>query len=222
MVSSKALLACAFLAAALSANARTYCCKDDGGHRVCGDVLPAQCLSRAYQEFNSQGVLSKEYEGPLTPEQRAQRQAETARKKAEQRKVADQDRRDRALLASYTSVKDIEAKRDRMVADLRAGLRLSEERYGDALARLRQLQEQAEKSRQKPIPESARIRIQRSEAEVATQQSAVESKKQDITEIQERFEQEKQRYLALTQKQQEDQAVKPANTTAPASSSTSR
>jgi hypothetical protein len=221
MVSPKALLAFALLVTTVPAGARTYCCKDDSGRRVCGDILPPQCLSRTYQEFNSQGVMAKQYEGPLTAEQRAQRQAEQARKKEEDRKAADENRRDRALLASYTSVRDIELKRDRMVGDLQGSLRLSEERYSEALERQKKLQAQVKSVGNQPISEMLKLQIRKNEAEVSSHEEAIESKKQDIAAIKEQFERDRQRYLALTQKRQEDPA-KPAAPTPPASSSTSR
>lgn len=222
-MSFRALLAFALVTTTLPADARTYCCKDDGGHRVCGDVLPPQCMSRSYQEFNSQGVVSKEYEGPLTPEQRAQRQAEMTRKKEEDRKAADQNRRDRALLASYTSVRDIELKRDRMVADLQGSLHLSEDRYRDALERQLQLKQKVDAmGKKQPVPELIKLQMRKSDTEVSTHQEAIESKKQDIAAVQERFEQDKQRYLALTQKRADDSAAKPSGATAPASASTNR
>jgi len=214
---SRLTLAIVLVGTAWPVAAKTYCCKDPSGHLVCGDILPAQCLSRGYQEYNSQGIVSKEVDAPLTPEQRAQKKAEEARLKEEQRKVAEQQRQDRALLASYTNVKDIEAKRDRTVADLQASLHLAEERHADALARLGQLQGHAAKSAQTPIPEPLRLRIRQAENEVAAQQYTIDGRKHDILEVQERFERDRQRFLALTQQQTE--SATGAKPTAPASSS---
>lgn len=222
MVLPRILLTTLICAAAAPTEATTYCCSDEGGRRICGDILPAQCYSRPYQEFSSQGNLKKQYEGPLTPEQRAQRQAEAARKKEEERRLADENRRDRALLASYTNVHDIEFKRDRMVADLQASVHLAEERLAEAVARQQKLAGQIQAIGNKPVPESLRFQMRKSDGEVAAQKAAIESKKQDIADVQKRFEEDKQRYLALTQKRTEEAATHPDAVTRPASSSTIR
>jgi hypothetical protein len=212
----RTLLAVAILVLSLPAMAKSYCCKDQSGHLVCGDILPAQCLSRGYQEYNAQGVVSKEVEAPLTPEQRAQKQAEEARQKEERRKAADQERQDRALLASYTTVKDIETKRDRTLADLQGNLHRAQDRYNDSLAELQRLQQRAQALGKKPISEGLKLNLSRADTEVSINRAAVEANKQEIAAAQERFEQQRQRFLALTRKQTEAAGA----ATAPASSST--
>lgn len=219
---SAVIAVAALLGAAPAVQAKTYCCTDESGHRVCGDILPAQCLQRAYQEYNSQGVMSKQIEGPLTPDQRARRQAELARKKVEDRKRADEERHDKALLASYTSVRDIELKRDRMVGDLQAALNLSQERYDTAFGQQQELKRKADAFGDKPVPEPLKLQLKKSQAEVANHQAFIDSRKQEIVEVQKRFEDDKKRYAELTQKRAEEAATHPDAIRTPASSSANR
>jgi hypothetical protein len=186
----------------MPASATTYCCSDDSGRRLCGDILPPQCLRRPYQELNSQGVLSKQHEAPLTGEQKAQRDAEAARKKTEERKAAEEDRRNRALLASYASAKDIDAKRDRIIADVKISLRTAQKQYDGAVARREELRREAEFFVKQPVPEVLKARIRQNEADLASHQATIESRNQEIDEISARFEEEKQRYLNLSAKRQ--------------------
>lgn len=204
--------------------AKTYCCKDQSGHLICGDILPPQCLSRAYQEYNTQGVVSKEVAAPLTPEQRAEKQAEDARKKAELRRAAEQARQDRALLASYTAVEDIDAKRDRTLADLQANLHRAQERYEDSLAQLKQLQQRVQALGNKPIPEGLKLNVSKTDTEVSINRATVEANKREIATAQERFEQQRRRFLELTRKQPDaaGAASTPVGATPPASSSKAR
>jgi hypothetical protein len=204
---------------ALPAGARTYCCTDDNGRRVCGDILPAQCQKRAYQEFNAQGVLTKRHEGPMTAEQRAQRDAEAARRKAEEQRAADDERRNRAMMASYTSTADIDAKRDRMLDDASAGLKLSQERYDAAVARQKNLQQEAEFYRKKPMPDALKANIRDNEAELAAHQTAVTERKKDIEAIRARFEEERKRYLSLGGRQG-TAAIQGSKASTPATSKT--
>lgn len=195
----RALVLVVLAGSVLPSHARTYCCTDDNGRRVCGDVVLPQCAKRSYQEFNSQGVIARQHEAPLSAEQRAQRNAELARKKEEERRAADDNRRDRALLASYSSAGDIDAKRDRMLVEAHAGLTLSQERYNAALARKRKLQGDAEFFQKKPMPHALKLNIRDNQSELGALEATLDDRKKDIAAIQARFEDEKQRYLRLSQ-----------------------
>jgi hypothetical protein len=184
--------------AALPAAATSYCCSDENGRRICGDVLPAQCLKRAYQEINHQGKVVKAYEGPLTAEQRALREAEQARLKATQRLADEERRRDQALRASYGSIKDIDAKRDRMLAEAQASLLAAQQRYDEAVARRKHLEEEMEFYAKKAPPASLVAQIRDNRAELDSFESGLAARKQEMDAIRARFEEEKQRYIKLT------------------------
>ena len=143
------------------------------------------------------GVVSRLHEAPLTPDQRLQRAAELARKKEADRRAEEQKRRDRALLASYTSAQDIDAKLERTVAEGNAILKALQERQAIALARKQQLAEEAEFFQKKPMPAALKTSIRENDAEVSGLQAAIEDRKSDLVAAQVRFAQEKQRYLML-------------------------
>lgn len=197
MWSRRNLLLSLLAGAVLPATAATYCCTDDSGRRTCGDRVPPQCVKRGYQEYNAQGVLSKQHDAPLTAEQRAQRDAEAARKKEDERRAADEYRRNQALLASYSSVKDIDAKRDRTLADARANLKLAREELDIALAERKKLAGETEAYKGRPLPASLKAKTENNEAEVARRQARIAEREREIAAIEARFEEEKQRYLSL-------------------------
>lgn len=211
MGSLKHLLPLALALSALPASARIYCCTDDHGRRVCGDILPAQCQVRAYNELNPMGVVKKKYEAPLTPEQRAQRDAELARKKAEEKAAAEQARRDKAMMASYTSVADIDAKRVRTVAGARADIKAAEERIEAAQARMDKLRKNAERyeSQKKPIPETLKANLRDSEADLVSRNLSLDEKKKELVTIEEHFDHDRRRFIELTSKHPETGAAAP-------------
>lgn len=184
----------------------TYCCTADNGRRVCGDTVPVQCRTRAYQEYSSQGVPTRLHEAPPTAEQRAQREADAARRKAEEDRATDQQRRDRALMASYASTADIDAKRDRMLVVARASLRLAQERHQAALDRGRRLRDTAQAYRDKPMPEALKANIRDNEAELAAQEAAIAAREKEIEAIEARFAEEKNRFIALGGRRAEESA----------------
>jgi hypothetical protein len=215
MVSLRALLPIAIALTAIPASARIYCCTDGNGRRVCGDILPVQCQTRAYNEFNAQGVVKQKYEAPLTPEQRVQRDAELAQKKAAEHAAAEQARRDRAMLTSYNSVADIDAKRSRTIFAAQADISAAGERLEAAQVRLEKLRKSVERydTEKKPVPESLRSNLRDSEIDLAVRQKALEAKKQELITIQEHFDHDRQRFLELTAK---DRGAQPPPGSAPA------
>lgn len=201
MVSNKRahLRLCAALALglALPAAARTYCCTDKSGQRVCGDILPAQCEDRAYKEFGEKGV--RNVEAPLTAEQKAQREAQAARKKEEERIAGEQKRKDRALLNTFSSEKDIDQIRDRAVADLEAAGKQSQEKYEAATKRKQQLDKELEFYARKPLPAGLKAQIKDTETEIEAQKKAIDDRKKEIEATRARFEEDRKRYRELTQ-----------------------
>lgn len=194
---SAAALACGMLFS-LSAAARITCCEVDG-KRFCGDPAPPQCLNKAKKVFE-RGV-AKDVEAPLTAEQRAAREAEEVRKKEEERKAAEQERRDRALMASYSSVKEIDAARKRSIAEIKRNADQAQNRLDAALKKQKALEQEKEFYQKKPLPASLKSQIQDNEAEIAAQQKALQDKDADIAAINARFDSDKERYQRLTGKQ---------------------
>lgn len=190
-----ALLTAAAFAA--PAAAKTYCCTDKDGHKLCADTMPAQCEDRAYKEIGDMGKV-RSVEAPLTPEQRAQRDAETARKKEAERVAAEQRRRDQALLNTYGSEKDIDVQRDRAVADLEAATKQAQDKYDAAVKRKRQLDKELDFYAKKPVPATLKSQIKEAETEVAAQQKALDDKKKDIDAARAKFEDDRKRYRELT------------------------
>jgi hypothetical protein len=202
MGSPRLFLALTLALFAVPAAARIYCCNDDRGRRICGDILPAQCQTRAYNEFNTQGVLKKTYEAPLTPEQRVQHEADLARKKADEHEAAELTRRDRAMMASYSSVADIDSKHSRTVASARAEIKNAEEGLEGAHARQEKLQKNAERynAEKKQVPEILKANLHDSQADILARQSALEAKRKDLVKIENDYERDRRRYIELTGK----------------------
>jgi hypothetical protein len=178
--------------------ARITCCDVDG-KRTCGDPTPPQCVTRAKTVFNKGGV-AKEVEAPLTAAQIAARDAEAARKLEEEKKAAEQARKDRALLDSYTNEKEIDAARDRSIADIEKNAEQASNRLESAQAKQKKLEQEKEFYQKRPMPALLKRQIEENEREIATQQQALAQKDADIAATRERYVHDKQRYLQLSGK----------------------
>ena len=177
--------------------ATVFCCEIEGGKRLCGDQMPPQCYSRAHREVAPGGTV-KQFAAPLTPEQKVEQAAELERKKEEEKRVAEQHRRDAALVSSYGSEKDIDAKRDKAVEAATKFLQQAEDRYAETLKTKMQLDREAEFYLKNPMPTQLKAQIKQNQTELSAQQAVVEGRKQDVEAIRARFEREKKRYTELT------------------------
>lgn len=202
-------LSAALIGAAIAtpAAARTFCCTDAKGRKICGDSLPEQCEDRAYKEFG--GGKVRNVEAPLTPEQKAAREVAEARKKEEERVVAEAKRRDQALLNTYGNEKDIDLMRDRAIAEKEVAGKQAREKYEAALKRKKALERELEFYAKKPVPANLKAQIQANETEIAAQTQAVEDKNKEIEAVRAKFEDDRKRYRELT-------GAKPAASAAPA------
>ncbi|OHC62906.1 MAG: hypothetical protein A3H93_08415 [Rhodocyclales bacterium RIFCSPLOWO2_02_FULL_63_24] len=204
----------AVLALGAAAQTRIYCCDDAAGRKVCGDFLPAACQGRAYEERDNRGFISKSVEAPLTAEQQARRDAEAAKKEELKKKAAEERRRTLALLATYSSEKDINSARDRALAEVDKAMKQSQQRLEEANKKKQKLERDKEFYKGKPLPEQVKAQVLDNEKEIKAQQDAVEAKVKEMEEVRLRFAEEKTRYLELTGKKSTEAA--PAVPAAPA------
>lgn len=130
------LCACAGGGIAWAANA-TYKWVDDQGVVHYGDSIPPQYAQKESTVLNKQGV-------PVGHKDASKSAAELADEAAAQEQLARQKQHDSFLLATYTSVKDIEQLRDERVQQVR-GQRIATEQYVASLSeRLAALQARAQ------------------------------------------------------------------------------
>ncbi len=111
-----------FGSVAMADQTRIICYDDDEGQRVCGDNYAPEEAPKKKKEYNTQGVPIGVIAGAKTEEElRAEAEAEEAA-----RAIELQQRRDRALLATYQTVEEILMHRDRRVEIWQSQSRVTE------------------------------------------------------------------------------------------------
>ena len=108
-----ALAVVALLAHAGSTRAALYKWVDDKGVVHYSDVVPPEAVNKGNVELNKQGVPLKKTEPAPGPEQLRAKALEDERLRIVAKQQEDLARRDRALLASYTSENEIDLARAR-------------------------------------------------------------------------------------------------------------
>lgn len=118
---TKTSLLFALIFAAVGAQAGTMkkCVDASGRILYYGDTIPPDLLPKCknLSELSNKGIEKKRTEY-LNPEERKEKAEEDAAQKVEKQKEVDQARRDRALLATYTTEKEIDLTRDRNLKPL--------------------------------------------------------------------------------------------------------
>lgn len=149
------------IGSAFSAQAAMYKWVDENGHIHFSDSIPLKYISRAHKELNHQGIVIKQKDAAKTPEQKA----EDKRLANERRRLAllekKKKQRDRVLLDTYTTERDLIVARDARLDAVDAQIRLAKTIIGDAKKNLESLSKQVamiqESNRQVPVDVYQRI-----------------------------------------------------------------
>ena len=167
---------------------------DEQGVVHYGDAVPPQYADQDKTILNSQGVVVGSIPGKRTPEQAA---AEAAQKKSEDRahEAAVQKRqRDTNLLATYLSVEEIEALRDRRAEILDAQARVTSQYLDQLRAHQKQLEQQAQHfkpyntaANAPQLPERLSEELVRTTSDIATQQRNLEVKRGELEKLKAQF-----------------------------------
>lgn len=182
------------------AGPRIYCCHDDSGKQVCGDILPSVCYGRAYRELGDSGRTSRLVDAPLTVEQRAQRAAEEQRRKEQERVLNEQRRMDQALLNTYASEKDIEIMRSRAERDLTMAIKAAEERIAEIRKQRKKFEDEAEFYRNRQLPAEVAKGLRDADYEIGAQESVIESKKRDQETMRAKYDEDLRRFRELSKR----------------------
>jgi hypothetical protein len=196
-----ALTAAALLAAPLAAHAQpneqyTYRCVGNDGKKYYGQTLPQQCLGRPVELINKQGLVVKriDHEG----EEKARLAKEAAAEKQRELEIAAKDaqRRHRALLATYSSEKEIEDARTRDLREHQRQLRDVEDKIDAIKKRQQQFQNELAlfKGADGDGPTRLKQEIVNANIDLRAQQTLLDAKKKDAVGINARYDEDRKRY----------------------------
>lgn len=174
-------LALAALLLSLAGHARAgavYCCQDAGGQQVCGDPLPTQCYGREYRELGSRGVTLRRSSAPMDPQEAARRQLA---ERLEKRDAVEQQRRDHALLQTYSSEDEIRLLYERRRRDAEDALARVTQQVEEARARQEKLE--AEARGRKPLPPRVEESLRANEAELRRLESLKGGRQADLAGV---------------------------------------
>ena len=181
----------------------TYRCTGADGKKYYGSAIPMQCAGRPVEQLNSDGMIVKRFDPEKEERERAAKAAaaEAARTGKPTQSIAerDEERRNRALLATYTSVKDIEDARVRALRDnaTQAG------RFEQKIAELKQRRVRYEKEldtykKDGKVSTTVEDNIKNVDLEIRVQEELLKAKQGEIPSINAKYDEDKKRYVVAT------------------------
>jgi len=180
----RTVLVIAIAALPLAAEAQSFRCVGKDGKKYYGQSVPPQCAGLPVEQLNGQGVVVRKIDAQATADERAKKEAEDADRKKREAASKEEGRHDRALLATYTSEKDVEDARARALAG-------NQQQVAESEAKIAALR----KRRAVPNEDARSIDI-----DLKAQEGLLEAKKKEAVAINARYDGDRKRYVELTRK----------------------
>jgi hypothetical protein len=185
--------------AAEAQSAATFRCQGKDGKKYYGNTIPPQCYGRLVEQINAQGFVVKRIEPEANEKELEAKEAEKAQKAKLDAAAREQSRRDRALLATYTSVKDIEDARGRALRDNASQAGRFEQRIKELQTRRTRYEKELDTYKKDGKSSNAvEDNIKNVDLEIAAQQELLRSKQAEVPAINAKYDEDKKRYAIAT------------------------
>lgn len=187
------------LSFSLPAAAKMYKWVDDQGVTHYGETIPPEYAGKDRSELSKSGRVVNKQE-VLTPEERRAQEEAAAKKREEAEAALERKRRDKALLNTYTNVKEIDLARSRNLQQVDARINSLNSQLKMATDNQLGLQKEAEgftRSNRK-IPKSLQEDLQESQARLTQAQQDLDKAKADKAAVEARYDADKARFKELT------------------------
>jgi hypothetical protein len=177
----------------------TYRCAGKDGKKYYGSTIPKQCLGQPIEQLNAQGLVVKRMDAEGDEKDRAAKAAELEKKRETDAASREESRRNRALLATYTSIADIDQARSRALAEnQKTAIEVQARIEGIKKERTRLSKELEFYAGKNKPPAKLLEEIQNTEIDVKAQEDLLAAKKREVTTINAKYDDDKKRYLELT------------------------
>jgi hypothetical protein len=151
--------------------------------------------------LDNQGRVLKTLKEPVSTEELAAKAAEEERLRDKAKVDAEQARRDKILLDSYTTEAEIDLARNRASQALEQQMEIARSYTASLLKRYAELQKRKAELGAKGLPSSEEQELERLKVEIDVQNAAAIQKKQDLDRIVARYSADKRRWQEIGEKQ---------------------
>ena len=183
--------------ASRDAHSATYKWVDDKGIVHYADKMPTDAVNRGHVELDRQGIAVRKMDPALTPEQVRARAAEAEQRAQAAKEREETDRRDRALLASYTREDDIDLARGRSLTTIEGQMQSARSYSATLVKRQAELIAKRQSYGEKSVPPVLDRELESVASELAKTSALMETKKQESLAIAAKYDADKRRWREL-------------------------
>ena len=196
---SAVLLACSF-----SAHGKMFKWVDEEGQMHFGDKIPPQYMVKEHEELNESGVVTKRQKAAKTAAEKAEDRRLEKKKKEEALVEKKKQQRDRVLLDTYTTERDLIVARDSRLEAVDSQIQLAETIISDSNKNIESLEKQVAqiKASNREVPADVYQRIDSEKQQVAVQSKVMASHKKRHEDIATQFNGYIERFKVLKAEQQ--------------------
>jgi len=205
-IAAAALLLVPLAALAQSTQLMSYRCTGNDGKKYYGSTIPMQCVGKPIEQMNSQGRVVRRIDPEGEAKEKAEKAAAAAKAKEEEAASRETTRRNQALLATYTSERDIDDARSRALSENKKAVRDVEGRI-DVLKKRRagydkELEFYQDKDKIGAARPPAKLTqdIQNTEIDLKAQEDLLAVKRKEVDLINAKYDEDKKRYVELTRR----------------------
>ncbi len=215
LLASLGALACAQTGAAKT---EIYSCTDKNGRRLTSDRPIPECIDREQRELSPTGTVRRVIGPTLTENERALQEVQKRKDLEERTRIAEERRRDRALLARYPDKATHDAERTASLALLDDAKVIAQKRIVELQERRIKIDEEMEFYRKDPTkaPMNLQRKVLENTEEIAEQQRFIANQDQEKARVHQRFDTELAQLKQLWASRSAPAAQAGAAVTAPA------
>ena len=191
------LVGVVLFAIATSAHATLYKWVDQHGLVHYSDRLPPDAVNGASTQLNREGIAVKKTGQVPTAAELQARQGAAKQKRDLDRERMLAERRDRALLDSYTNESDIDLAKARALATIEGQITSAQSYIAQIAKRRRELQAKQASNAPGSVPASIRSEVASIDADLARQAEFVVAKQKEAAAVVARYDADKRRFHDL-------------------------
>ena len=177
---------------ALAQGKGIYTCIDSKGRRITSDRPITECLDREQRELSSSGTVKRVVPPSYTAEERARIEAQKKAEEALQARIAEEKRRDRALLIRYPNQAVHDRERTEALAQIDEVISAVNKRVQTLLDQRKEVSDELEfyQNDVSKAPLWLRRKLEDNEHQVVVQQRFVVEQTQEKQRLNARFDEE--------------------------------
>ena len=169
-----------------------YTCVDSKGRKLTSDRPIAECIDREQKVLNPSGTVKAKVGPNLTAQERADQEAKERQDADSRAIVAEEKRRERALLIRYPAREVHDRERQDAVAQVGAVTQAASKRIDELLQDRRKLDEEMEFYKKDPTraPQALRRQIEDVNQSISVQKRFIAEQDNEVRRINARFDEE--------------------------------